>query len=66
MIKNSLGKVGIGRKPTITTLLSGSGTYTVPAGINYLRVRMVGGAGASGLSGGRGGSGIIIIEEYYN
>ena len=37
--------------PTITRLTSGSGTYTVPTGVRYLTVEMVGG-GAGGGGGG--------------
>lgn len=37
--------------PTVTTYTSGSGTYTVPAGVRWLRVRMVG-AGGGGQGGG--------------
>lgn len=39
--------------PTIQKLTSGSGTYTTPTGVKYLRIRMVGGGGggqASALS----------------
>lgn len=48
--------------PTRQVFTSGSGTYTTPAGVRYIRVRMVGGGGggASGNSaladGGAGGS----------
>lgn len=54
------------RVPTITKLTSGSGTYTVPAGVTQLKIRMVGGGGGGGGSsnsscngtqiGGSGGS----------
>lgn len=38
--------------PTITNLLSGSAaTYTTPAGVLYLRIKMVGGGGGGGGSG---------------
>lgn len=40
------------KAPTIQTFTSGSGTYTTPAGVMYIRVRMV----ASGGSGGGGGT----------
>jgi len=46
--------------PTITKYTSGSGTYTTPANVLYLKVRMVGGGGGgggSGLTGGTGGTG---------
>lgn len=49
--------------PTVTRYTSGSGTYTVPAGVSHIRVRMVGGGGggqgsgsASRGAGGTGGS----------
>ena len=59
--------------PTVTRLLSGSGTYTTPSGCKYIKVKMVGGGGGGGgigsggtaQNGGAGGSGIIIVEEYY-
>lgn len=52
------------RPPTVTNYLSGSGTYTTPAGAVYLRVRLVGGGGGGGgggttgtvTNGGSGGS----------
>lgn len=47
--------------PTIQTFLSGSGTYTKPAGVLYLRVRLVGSGGGGQGSGsatqGSGGAG---------
>ena len=46
---------------TITTLTSGSGSYTTPTGATSLRVRMVGGGGGGGGNnsggGGAGGTG---------
>ena len=48
--------------PTYQKFTSGSGTYTRPAGVLYLKVKMVGGGGGSGSygtsfgSGGAGGS----------
>lgn len=49
------------KPPTIQKFLSGSGTYTTPAGVAYLRVRMVGGGGGGSGSGttvaGSGGAG---------
>lgn len=42
--------------PTIQRFTSGSGTYTTPAGVKYLIVRMVGGGGGGG-GGGLGGGG---------
>lgn len=43
--------------PTVTRLTSGSGTYNVPAGVKWIRVRMVGG-GAGGAGVGASGSSI--------
>ena len=48
--------------PTIQTFTSGSGTYTTPAGVSWIRVIMVGGGGGGGgsggsASGGNGGTG---------
>ncbi|WP_413568825.1 hypothetical protein ACLWBD_15225 [Bdellovibrio sp. HCB117] len=40
------------RAPTIQVFLSGSGTYTLPAGVLYLRVRLIGGGGGGSGSGG--------------
>jgi len=37
--------------PTIQTFTSGSGTYTPPYGVSWIRVRMVGGGGGGGGSG---------------
>jgi microcystin-dependent protein len=36
--------------PTVQKFLSGSGTYTTPANVSYIRVRMVGGGGGGGGS----------------
>lgn len=48
-----------GTYPTRTTLTSGSGTYTTPAGAKRLYIAMVGGGGGGGgvNSGGTGGTG---------
>jgi hypothetical protein len=41
--------------PSVKTYLSGSGTYTTPSGVRWLRVRMVaGGGGGGGISNGVG------------
>jgi hypothetical protein len=41
--------------PSITTLTSGSGTYTTPSGVKWIKVRMVGGGGGGGgISNGVG------------
>jgi len=41
-------------KLTVQTFLSGSGTYTTPANVKYIRVKMVGGGGGGGGSNGAG------------
>lgn len=38
-------------QPTVTKFLSGSGTYTTPSGVKWIRVRMVGGGGGGAGSG---------------
>jgi hypothetical protein len=52
------------KAPTIQRFLSGSGTYVTPAGVKYIKVRMVGGGGGGegsarvfGGGGGNGGAG---------
>jgi hypothetical protein len=45
-------------QPTVTKLLSGSGTYTTPAGVTRLEIEMVGGGGGGGGSGAGAGAGI--------
>lgn len=42
--------------PTVQEFSSGSGTYTLPANVLYLRVRMIGGGGGGGGSGSVGGA----------
>lgn len=42
--------------PTIQKFTSGSGTYTTPAGVLYIRVRLVGGGGGGGGSGANSGT----------
>lgn len=37
--------------PTVQKFTSGSGTYTKPAGVTYIRVKMIGGGGGGGSSG---------------
>jgi hypothetical protein len=51
-IQRSTGKINI-KQATVTTLLSGSGTYTPPVGCVRLRLRMIGGGGG-GAGGGNG------------
>lgn len=62
----SAGSGGVGNavaqlSPTVQKLTSGTGTYTMPAGVTYIRVRMVGGGGGGSGSGtggvGSGGAG---------
>lgn len=49
----------VGGIPTQQKFPSGSGTYTTPAGVKYLKVRMVGGGGGGGATNnsGTGGTG---------
>lgn len=47
------------KAPTVQTFTSGSGTYTTPAGVKYLRIRLVGaggGASSTGTAGTAAGS----------
>jgi hypothetical protein len=44
------------KSPTIQKFTSGSGTYTKPSGVVYLKVKMVGGGGGGGGVGSSGGS----------
>jgi len=46
---------GVSVAPTIQRFTSGSGTYTTPAGVKWIRIRMVG--GGSGGGGGNNSSG---------
>lgn len=52
-----LGVQGYAKTPTIQRLTSGSGTYTTPAGVKYLKIKMVGGGGGGSGSGNSSGSG---------
>jgi hypothetical protein len=52
-VRTMLGVVA----PTTQKFLSGSGTYTTPANILYLKVQAVGGGGGGGGSGSGSGSG---------
>lgn len=58
---NSLPSFASFKSPTIQKFTSGSGTYTTPAEVLYLRVKMVGGggggAGSSTIAAGNLGSG---------
>lgn len=40
--------------PTVQKFTSGSGTYTKPLGVSYIKVKMVGGGGGGGGGGGTG------------
>lgn len=42
--------------PTVQKFTSGSGTYTTPAGVAYIKVRMVGGGGGGAGGGSAGGT----------
>lgn len=48
--------IHVNKNLTITTLTSGSGTYTVPNGVRYLTVQMVGGGGGGACSGTSNGT----------
>jgi hypothetical protein len=58
-ITQQVGGQGASIAPTIVTYTSGSGTFTTPANVGYMRVRMIGGGGGSSGSGnsGTGGAG---------
>lgn len=58
VVRSSFG-AGAFLPPTIQRLTAGSGTYTTPAGVLYLKVRMIGGGagGASTATTGSGGGG---------
>lgn len=43
--------------PTVQRFTSGSGTYTTPANVKYIKVKMLGGGGAGGASGGSASGG---------
>jgi hypothetical protein len=45
------------KNPTIQKFTSGSGTYTIPAGVLYLRARIVGGGAGGAGSGASAGAG---------
>jgi hypothetical protein len=53
---SKMAKTNIGKSTTIQTLTSGSGTYTTPVGIAYIKVKMIGGgAGGNGSQTGNWG-----------
>lgn len=45
---------GVSVAPTIQRFTSGSGTYTTPAGVKWIRIRLVGGGGGGGEGGNTG------------
>ena len=47
---------GVIQAPTMQKLTSGSGTYTTPGGVSYIKVRMVGGGGGGAGSGQAAGT----------
>jgi len=51
------GASSIPTNPTQTSFLSGSGTYTTPAGVKWVRIFAVGGGGGGGGSNATGGTG---------
>lgn len=58
----SWGTCGNASSPTIQKFTSGSGTYTTPAGVKWIRVRAVGGGGGGGASqSGSGTAGTATI-----
>lgn len=69
LVDNSVTRVKLAAIPRIvvTAYYTGSGTFTVPAGVTSLRVTISGGgaggsSGAPGNSGGQGGSGTFIVS----
>lgn len=48
---------GASVQPTIQKFTSGSGTYTTPSGVRYIKVKQVGAGGGGAGSGGSGGTG---------
>lgn len=51
---------------TTQTFLSGSGTYTTPAGVKQLRIRLIGGGGGGAGSGALGGDGGTGGDSAFN
>src|ERR1017187_625443 len=54
VLSSTTGAIG-SPGPTIQKFTSSSGTYTTPANVAYIHVRMVGGGGGASGSGGAGG-----------
>jgi hypothetical protein len=50
-------KTALNSVPTVQKFTSSTGTYTTPAGVLYIKVRMVGGGGGGGGGGTGGGTG---------
>jgi len=58
LTQNFTMPVIVGGTPTVQRFLSGSGTYTKPSAVRYLKVRLAaGGGGGSGSISGAGGAG---------
>jgi hypothetical protein len=55
-VSNALGSTTNYVPPQVTTLTSGSGTYTTPTNALYITVKMVGGGGGGGGSGSGNGT----------
>jgi hypothetical protein len=51
MVVGGTGGGGSATDPTIQKFLTGSGTYTTPGGVSYIKVKMVGGGGGGAGSG---------------
>ena len=58
---SSLGAPG----PTVQKFTSGSGTYTLPANVSFIRVRMVGGGGGGGNGGTTAGTAATTGGQSY-
>jgi hypothetical protein len=57
-LPNLNGELAVYTAPTVQSFTSGSGTYTTPANVKYIKIKMVGGAGGGGGSGtGAGATG---------
>lgn len=55
-IQYTISGVTAATQPTVQKFLSGAGTYTTPVGVQYLRVRLIGGGGGGAGSGTTTGS----------
>lgn len=54
--RGSAWSAGTNKIPTVQRFTSGSGTWTAPDGVNYIRVRMVGGGGGGSAATTNAGS----------